>query len=92
MNIELLKELTEAEYQLWKRQPISQILFAFLKERSDDWMEGAMDRWLVGKMELALDQEFRHKIQTCRELIDLKVDDIKTFYKMAGKLDDKPKQ
>lgn len=87
MSMETLKELSEADYQLWKRHPISKILFQFLEDRGSNWTEVAMAQWLNGSMQLAQDQEFRHKIQMCKELIDLRVDDIKGFYQLAGKLD-----
>lgn len=87
MSMEILKELTETDYQLWKRHPISKILFQFLEDQGANLTEVAMDNWLNGTMQLALDQELRHKIQFCKELIDLRVDDIKGFYQLAGKLD-----
>ena len=86
MSEQLLKELEESDFQSWKRHPISQLLFKFMADRAEDWMETAINKWQAGTMTLAEDHEFRHKIMMCQELNNLRLDDIKNFYGMLGKL------
>jgi hypothetical protein len=88
MSLEILKELSETDYQSWKRHPISQVFFEFLMDKSKDYVEGVMERWRAGNLTLAEDHEFRHRIAICMELRDLKIEDIKNHYRLLGKLVD----
>jgi len=84
--VEILKDLTEQEYQLWKRHPISQLMFQFLRDKAVDYREGAFGRWEAGIANLndkSMD-EARVRMIFCNEMNALTLSDIKTFYQQQG--------
>ena len=81
----VLEELTEQEYQAWKRHPVSELLFKFLADKSADYRQGFMDRWEADSIDPKEEAEFKHRIRICEELAVLKLSDIKTFYGKQGK-------
>ncbi len=79
-DLEVMKDMSEQDYQAWKRHPVSQILFEFLVDKSVDYRTGVLQRWEQNAITLTEENEFKFRIQTLRELCELTLSDIKAFY------------
>lgn len=79
---ELALELSEQEYQLWKRHPVSQMFFQWVEDKLDDYRSGAAGYVESGPLDPVLLAEFKHRIAFCRELKQLRVSDIRYFYEI----------
>jgi hypothetical protein len=77
-----LVDITEQDYQLWKRHPMSAIFFAWVDDRLADYRAGAADSLEYGSIDPVRLAEFKHRIAFCRELKDLRFSDIWNFYEV----------
>lgn len=79
-----LVELTEQDFQTWKRHPVGAIFFKWMEDKLADYREGAAQQIEFGQIDPIQLQEFKHRIAFCRELGDLHLSDIKAFYEQQG--------
>ncbi len=73
-------ELTEHDYQTWKHHPMGQIFFRWVEDKLEDYRQGAADRIEYGTIDATELTEFKNRINFCKELKDLSLKDIQTFY------------
>lgn len=73
-------ELTEQDYQTWKRHPVGAAFFKWMEDKLGDYRTGAADHLEYGPVDRETLLEFKHRITFCRELGDLHLSDIKAFY------------
>ncbi len=73
-------ELTEQDYQTWKRHPMGIVFFRWVEDRLADYREGAADRIEYGAINEKELAEISTRINFCKELNDLRLENIQAFY------------
>lgn len=82
--IEVLRDMNESDYQAWKRHPVSQMLFGFLEDKTENYRQKALVDWESDALNLAEDNEIKFRVRSLRELDELKLEGIKSFYRIQG--------
>ena len=76
----LVLEMSEADFQLWRHQPITQAVLLYLAHRRDSLGRDAIDFFLAGTLNKVEADGFRGRMLECGELCTLKLSDMHVFY------------
>lgn len=70
----------EAEFNAWKRAPVTKAYLKYLADKADDAQAAAVGRWLGGKTSLAEADEFRGIVNTMRLAAQPDFEAVFSFY------------
>ena len=81
--------ITEEQFNMWRHQPVTEMLFKFLEDRRLVIKASLLDRWETGALTLMDEKEMRGRIMESRELDELRLPAIAQFYS-TGEQEDGP--
>lgn len=77
----LALELAPEQFALWRQHPVSRLVFdAFMRDYADRFLRIVTDAWLSGGLNLSDENVKRGQIMAMRELIELRLHNIRNFY------------
>lgn len=78
---ELLSELPDTSFNMWKRHPITQLLFRYCEDVKRGMLAGHLDRWQTGnQMKDGGEDEARGAARILGEIVTLELAHIRQFY------------
>jgi hypothetical protein len=75
-----LLDLSEQDYQLWLRHPVSVQIFLWLADYRDALLREAIRMFMAGDMESLMLNEHRGRAAMCSELAVLQYGDVLRWY------------
>lgn len=83
-ELALARELTEQQFQLWRHQPISRLLFRFLADRQEALGRNMLERWMARSLKLVDEEEARGRALESEEVRSISLATIRNFYGIEG--------
>lgn len=89
----LALELSAEQFALWRQHPVSKLVFdAYLRDYADRYLRMVTDAWLSGALTLSDENVKRGQIQTFQELIEVRLQHLRSFYGIeAPRIEDAPR-
>ena len=78
---EIFLPMGQTEYSQWRHHPVTAAFLIFLQETADSYRKAAMDLWEMGKLAERDGEVIRGRVICLQELQDLRLEDIKRFYR-----------
>lgn len=75
-----VRGVTEADYQRWRHNPVSQWFLAYLKDYRADLLTAAQEQWLAGQLVLSTEHEMKGRALCLAEVADLPFEAVANFY------------
>ena len=76
----LLRDLSPADFQAWRRNPVSRVFLQFLGDQAADQLAETAMRWLGGALTLDGEKERRGRILALNDVLGLRWEAIQGFY------------
>ena len=80
MTDEAKIDITEIDFNLWRRHPVTELLHRYLRDYHEMILKDTMARWEGGSLNLTDEHERRWRAVVSREIADLEYEAIRTFY------------
>ena len=79
-----VQELSKAQFQDWRRHPVSKAVFRYLSDYRDALLDAHMARFVAGNEEPATEADIRARAATCLDLMELRFSSLANFYDDGG--------
>jgi hypothetical protein len=75
-----LLDVSEQDYQLWRRHPVSVQIFLWLADYRDAFLRDAIRAFMAGDMDRLMLNEHRGRALMCSEMVALQWGDVIRWY------------
>lgn len=82
---QLLAEITDQQFALWRHHPVSAVVLQYLDDLSAAIAKDMLARWQTGALSLVHEQEVRGRMVAYAELASIDAARLREFYGVAAK-------
>lgn len=80
----LAGQITDQEFQLWRRHPITEMVHLFLLHQVQNWRQAAMELFEEGVLKGEMADRLRYQINAAEELRGITVNSIRSYYEQEA--------